>query len=193
MKRVLAVVSILAFIPACSGSARDSASKSGGKASASSNAVATASSASRRVTQASAEPGSTGSPTSATAAPGEPQGPNNHCFKPVTTSRNNIRMDVSIEPKTASKATPVRVSVITEPDVLIGISFEFIDHQPHGGYAPPTRSRPDGSWDWAWTIPPDVPSGPARVMIAGGKSGGSGAAGEAQFTVAGDWNKTCEP
>lgn len=136
---------------------------------------------------------SKGTGPASTSDPKIAPGDDNSCFKPVTTSRNTVELTVTVSPTRVAKGGSVRVEVKTEPDMLTAVSFEFIDHKPHGAYSPPSRTRPDGSWDWVGVIGPDAPSGPARVMVASGAGGGKGAAGEARFTVLGSWEKTCDP
>lgn len=122
---------------------------------------------------------------------GDADGGPRPCFDEIDTSRNTMPMEISVEPLRVKIGGTVRVTIRTEPDALIGLTLEFSDNEPHGGFGPPGRAAPDGTWTWSWVIAPDVPPGPARALVAAGKSNDRGATGEARFTVDGTWTGDC--
>lgn len=94
-----------------------------------------------------------------------------------------MRLEIEIA-ECFEKGSVARATIRAEPAAMLGMAVQYDDYQDHADYMVAVAGA-DGSFVWTWTIPPEVPAGPATIVAAGGSADGkrAGSARE-EFTVA---------
>lgn len=95
----------------------------------------------------------------------------------------DMRLEIEIA-ECFEKGSVARATIRAEPAAMLGMAVQYDDYQDHADYMVAVAGA-DGSFVWTWTIPPEVPAGPATIVAAGGSADGkrAGSARE-EFTVA---------
>jgi len=95
-----------------------------------------------------------------------------------------VPIHLTVEPSCVAVGEEVTVTIETVPRAELTYAVGYSDGRPHGqmGFA---RTDDQGVNVWRWTVAPDVPPGPATVLVqAVSEDGERGDSAVARFSVA---------
>lgn len=95
----------------------------------------------------------------------------------------SMPLEVVLDAACYEPGSAALVTITSEPDAALGMAVAFSDARPYGLYQL-GRTDPQGTFRWAFTIPPEAPTGEGHVLVSAGSADGERAAsGATPFQV----------